>query len=61
MANVKFEVAVRPVVLSADPAIEPEGSVYYNSTTDTLRKSDGSAWSDVGSSGSQKTFPFFVS
>lgn len=46
---------------SSDPTIEPEGSVYYNTTDDVVKKSDGSVWTVVGSAPTQRTFAFFVS
>jgi trimeric autotransporter adhesin len=36
--------------LTADPADNKEGTLYYNTSTDKLRLRTGSAWVDVGSS-----------
>lgn len=61
MASIKDQDPRTLVVYAADPAIEVEGSLYYNSTTDTVRKSDGVVWTDVGgTAGTQRTFSFFA-
>lgn len=50
------------LALASDPAVEPAGSIYYNTTLGVVRKSDGASWSTVGgSSGTQRTYAFFIS
>lgn len=52
----KFLTPVRPPALSSDPAVGPEGSIYYNSSSKKLRLSDGTSWQDlVGSGGGGST------
>lgn len=60
MANQQDYVPHTFLALSADPAIEPAGSVYYNSTTGTLHKSDGIVWTEAATASTQRTFAFFM-
>ena len=46
---------------SADPASGNAGDVYYNTTSNTLKVYNGSAWVAVGgSTGASRTFVFFM-
>lgn len=49
MANQPMFVPLTLLALAADPAIEAAGSIYYNTVTGGMRKSDGAVWSDIGS------------
>lgn len=47
----KFLTPITPPALSADPAIGPAGSIYYNTTAGTLKISNGTTWESISGSG----------
>lgn len=48
--RVNYEVVIRPVQLSADPAGGEAGDIYYNSTTNKLKVRENSTWRTITTS-----------
>lgn len=47
----KFLTPITPPALSADPAIGPVGSIYYNTTDSALKISNGTTWEAITAGG----------
>lgn len=47
----KFLTPITPPALSADPAIGPAGSIYYNTTLGVLKISNGTIWETISGGG----------
>lgn len=52
----KFLTPITPPALSSDPATGTAGSIYYNTSTNTLKYYNGTSWSEIGGLSTTNTY-----